>query len=104
MLHLISETELNPYADPRYANNGGGYHQPEFVFSGTIGRVPAKLVIRDTSCGEFGERWSVTLYILEWEFFYYRNTMEDEPKEENTIPKRLVQEIWPILQEYGYTF
>ena len=45
--------ETNPYANPRFANNGGGYSQP--VITG-IFNDGAHFIIEDTSCGDFGRR------------------------------------------------
>ncbi len=49
---IINRVEQNPFADPRKANNGGGYFQPriDFTFKGVKG------FISDTSCGDFGDR------------------------------------------------
>jgi hypothetical protein len=57
---VVRETESNPHADPRYANNGGGYHQPQFVL--TADKLPNwELTLLDTSCGDFGTRYSAEL-------------------------------------------
>lgn len=52
---IVKYEEQNSFADPRKANNGGGYHQPLIVCEmGTH-----TLVIDDTSCGDFGRRYTV---------------------------------------------
>lgn len=57
---VVRESELNEFADPRFANNGGGYHQPQFVV--TSDKLPDwVLTLQDTSCGEFGTRYSAEL-------------------------------------------
>jgi hypothetical protein len=52
IFNINSRVEQNPFADPRKANNGGGYSQPriDFTFRGIKG------FINDTSCGDFGDR------------------------------------------------
>ena len=49
---INNRVEQNPFADPRKANNGGGYSQPriDFTLRGKKG------FISDTSCGDFGDR------------------------------------------------
>jgi len=49
---IIDWVEQNPFADPRKANNGGGYSQPRIDF--TLRGI--KGFINDTSCGDFGDR------------------------------------------------
>ena len=45
---IIDKEELNSFADPNRASNGGGYHQPGYTFD-------------NTSCGDFGTRYRVQL-------------------------------------------
>lgn len=49
---LNNRVEQNPFADPRKANNGGGYSQPRIDF--TLRGI--KGFINDTGCGDFGDR------------------------------------------------
>lgn len=57
---VVRESELNEFADPRFANNGGGYPQPQFVV--TSDKHPNwVLTLQDTSCGDFGTRYSAEL-------------------------------------------
>lgn len=48
-----STQNTNPFYNPRLANNGGGYYQPQTVVEFSNGW---KLVEQDTSCGDFGGR------------------------------------------------
>ena len=52
----IDEEDLNPYADVRFCNNGGGYLQ----YSVTYEINGCTLEYEDTSCGDFGDRYSTT--------------------------------------------
>ena len=54
-INIISEVEMNDFANLSLANNGGGYHQPQFkfVYDGLEG------VFSDSSCGDFGSRYSL---------------------------------------------
>ncbi|RIN92425.1 hypothetical protein [Mammaliicoccus sciuri] len=52
---IIEEVETNNFVDSSKEHNGGGYHQPKIIFeiAGKQG------VFEDTSCGDFGTRFSV---------------------------------------------
>lgn len=56
------EHEQNDFYDPGKANNGGGYHQPYevtlFEYEGQIYRF----IYCSTSCGDFGSRYTKTLF------------------------------------------
>ena len=51
-----NEVEQNPFADSRFCCNGGGYFQPRYDIA--IGDIVVAS-INDTSCGDFGDRFSV---------------------------------------------
>ena len=52
-LVILREEETNAYYDPNKAGNGGGYHQPEYLFRyGSWNGY-----FRNTSCGGFGTRY-----------------------------------------------
>lgn len=57
MIKILKEIEQNEFYNPRYSNNGGGYSQPyyEFEINGEKGSLS------DTSCGDFGDRWELTI-------------------------------------------
>ena len=50
------EVDLNPYTDVRFCNNGEGYPQ----YSVTYEINGCTLEYEDTSCGDFGDRYSTT--------------------------------------------
>ncbi len=64
VFNLNSRVEQNPFADPRKANNGGGYSQPriDFTLRGIRG------FISDTSCGDFGDRVEIVYGNKEYYF------------------------------------
>ena len=59
---LIEEREQNDFFDKRKQNNGGGYHQPFKKYSFEYNNKTYTLVYDDTSCGDFGCRYSVSIY------------------------------------------
>ena len=60
-IKLIEEREQNSFFDERKQNNGGGYHQPFKKYSFEYNNNYT-LVYDDTSCGDFGCRYSVSIY------------------------------------------
>ena len=58
-LILVHAEQGNPYYDPDTANNGGGYDQPQLVYEDTANGI--EVVVDDSSCGDFGERYDVTV-------------------------------------------
>lgn len=55
-------TEQNEFYDPARSNNGGGYSQPCRVTVFEYEGEQYKFVFNDTSCGDFGSRFTKTLY------------------------------------------
>lgn len=55
-------TEQNGFYDPARSNNGGGYSQPCRVTVFEYEGEQYKFVFNDTSCGDFGSRFTKTLY------------------------------------------
>lgn len=55
MIRILEQIETNPYYNPKKSSNGGGYSHPEitFEFNGIVG------TFHDTSCGDFGTRFTV---------------------------------------------
>ena len=58
-----NEENMNPHYDPEMDRNGGGYYQPKITLKLRV-RTPHKefnriFTIEDTSCGDFGNRWSI---------------------------------------------
>lgn len=54
-INIIKEEELNSYYDERRTRNGGGYHQPQYTFE--YGEWTGTFT--DTSCGDFGTRYTL---------------------------------------------
>lgn len=57
--YVIEKTETNPFASRELAGNGGGYSQPLTVLRFADG---VRVEVEDTSCGDFGSRYWVSLY------------------------------------------
>ena len=55
MVTNIKKEQMNPFYDPCFSKNGGGYDQPRYsaVVDGT------EVVFTDSSCGDFGSRYSL---------------------------------------------
>ena len=77
--NIINRVEQNPFANPRKANNGGGYFQPRIDF--TLRGI--KGVINDTSCGDFGDRIQIVWGNKE----YYLDSVSREEEEYSTFSK-----------------
>lgn len=61
---LIKDEEQNWAYDPTACNNGGGYHQPIRVWEFDHDGNHYEFEDNDTSCGDFGRRYSKTLYLI----------------------------------------
>ncbi len=55
-------TEQNSFYDPDKANNGGGYSQPLKKVAFEYEGEEYEFVYDDMSCGDFGRRYTKTLY------------------------------------------
>lgn len=96
----IKMQQLNNCCDERFSANGGGYSQPHYTFTGLWDGKPVDVSVRDTSCGDFGDRYSVKVTQGENTWNYYYNSMGSEPIEEINMPKKLVDflgEYLPVL-------
>jgi hypothetical protein len=58
-LILVHAEQGNPHYDPDTANNGGGYDQPQLVYEDEENSI--EVVVDDSSCGDFGERYNITI-------------------------------------------
>ncbi len=56
-LVILSKEEINDHYDPNKAGNGGGYHQPGYLFR--YGSWDG--YFRNTSCGGFGTRYHLEI-------------------------------------------
>nr|DAW77591.1 MAG TPA: hypothetical protein [Caudoviricetes sp.] len=59
---LIEEREQNPFFDESKSSNGGGYHQPFEKYSFEYENKKYQLVYDSTSCGDFGSRYTISIY------------------------------------------
>lgn len=73
--------ESNPFANPDFANNGGGYSQPE---GGALVELPngsmAVVDYFDHNCGDFGRDAHVSVELLDghsWGFSFGSNSDND---------------------------
>ena len=86
MLSLVSEMNLNnDFYDVNKAHNGGGYYQPCYIYSGEFNNKKIDVQIRDTSCAEFGSRYSVEVYYNDTVTKYYYNSMNNHVEEYGNI-------------------
>jgi len=81
----ISRVSQNPFFDDGKSNNGGGCSQPlvEFEFNGIEGSID------DTSCGDFGARYSVS---YDGKYFLYDNVSEHFT-EESSFSKQNADDV-----------
>ena len=72
-MKVLNEKQQNSFYNESQSRNGGGYNQPliKFEFYGIEG------VVNDTSCGDFGERFTV-----KWDGKTYRLNQVDREKSE----------------------
>lgn len=90
---MVRDDEQNEHYDVRTSNNGGGYHQPFRVWDLMILEdetvVKYRFTYDDTSCGDFGDRYSKRLQRMSFDEkgngkveiigdFYYNNVEGDE--------------------------
>ena len=95
--NIINRVEQNPFADPRKANNGGGYLQPriDFTFRGIKG------FINDTSCGDFGDR--IQIVYGDKEYFFDSVSREEEEYSTFSKFKHSDRQVVKKIKEYtGY--
>ena len=89
-LKLTRKEQLNPAYNPRFANNGGGYNQPDYIFTGAFNGNPVEVSIHDTSCGDFGDRYYIKVTAGGKIWDYYFNSIEREVVEESSMTKEVV--------------
>lgn len=110
----IKSWENSPNYDPDgYSNNNGNYPQPEI--SGVISwkgcRKPIDFYISDSSCGDFGNRYTITLCNgpKEMSGSYWVDEVSgwhEDANTESSIPdNRATRAIREVLKEAtGFTF
>lgn len=77
-------------------------HHHLLKYAGEIAYKQSTVYIDDTSCGDFGSRYGVTIEIDNETYRYELNTMEREIEEESTIPVEIAKTIGPWISELGY--
>lgn len=82
--------QMNPCYNPRFGNNGGGYSQPYYEFTGLFNDKPVKVFVRDTSCGDFGERYYIEVVQDDKTWHYYFNDVGKDIVNESTMPQNIV--------------
>lgn len=64
-LKVLEDREQNPFYDPEKSYNGGGYHQPYQKLTFDVEGKNYTLIYDNTSCGDFGKRYEIDLFITE---------------------------------------
>jgi hypothetical protein len=92
---INKRVEQNPFVNPRKANNGGGYSQPliEFTLRGIKG------CINDTSCGDFGDRITITYGNKE----YFLDSVNREYIEYSDFSNKKHSDIQAVKEIEEYT-
>lgn len=81
---------MNPCYNPRFGNDGGGYSQPYYEFTGLFNDKPVKVSVRDTSCGDFGERYCIEVVQGGKAWHYYFNDVGNDVVNESTMTQDVV--------------
>lgn len=73
----------NPCYDPRACGTSGGYDQPYGGMTVRVGAEHLYIEVEDSSCGDFGERYSIAVYAIERQMKWsvYFNQMDGQYKE-----------------------
>lgn len=64
-LKVLEDKEQNSFYDPAKSYNGGGYHQPYQKLTFDVEGQNYTLIYDNTSCGDFGKRYEIDLFITE---------------------------------------
>ena len=104
-LKVLEDREQNPFYDPAKSYNGGGYHQPYQKLTFDVEGQNYTLIYDNTSCGDFGKRYEVDLFITEskkpvyhFEFNNMDKVEEDELGEYLKVYKEvLTEDLWNSL-------
>lgn len=77
----------NEFYDPAAANNGGGYDQSYGGITVQVGDEHLYIEVDDTSCGEFGERYSIAVYAIErqMKWFIHFNQIDEQKECEKAL-------------------
>jgi|GEM_PF-2222809 len=105
LVSILSE-ETNPYFNPEKAHDGGGYSQPHRIWRGQFGGEPLEVEVFDTSCGDFGRRWSMYVTFMGGS---YRSELDEvdrlDPLDRWTCSGRLPDSLDEfVFEATGYPF
>lgn len=95
-INLVECQELNSFVDVNKAYNGGGYAQPKITYSGYFNNRSIIVTITDTSCGEFGSRYSVDVEYKNKCYEYYYSSVGNYLEEYGNIPQDISDMIYDI--------
>jgi hypothetical protein len=95
-INIVECQELNSFVDVNKANNGGGYAQPKITYSGYFNNRSIVVTITDTSCGEFGSRYSVDVEYKNKCYKYYYSSVGNCIEEYGNIPQDISDMIYDI--------
>ena len=104
-LEVLEDREQNLFYDPAKSYNGGGYHQPYQKLTFDVEGQNYTLIYDNTSCGDFGKRYEIDLFITEtkkpvyhFEFNNMDRVEEDELDENLKVYKEvLTEDLWNSL-------
>lgn len=104
-LKVLEDREQNSFYDPEKSYNGGGYHQPYQKLTFDVEGQNYTLIYDNTSCGDFGKRYEIDLFITEtkkpvyhFEFNNMDKVEEDELDENLKVYKEvLTEDLWNSL-------
>ena len=103
-LKVLEDKEQNSFYDPAKSYNGGGYHQPYQKLTFDIDGENYTLIYDNTSCGDFGKRYEIDLFITEpkkpvyhFEFNNIDKLDEDEDDYLVAFKEVLTEDLWNSL-------
>lgn len=103
-LKVLEDREQNSFYDPAKSYNGGGYHQPYQKLTFDVEGQNYTLIYDNTSCGDFGKRYEIDLFITEskkpvyhFEFNNIDKVGEDEDEYLKVYKEVLTEDLWNSL-------
>lgn len=103
-LKVLEDREQNSFYDPAKSYNGGGYHQPYQKLTFDVEGQNYTLIYDNTSCGDFGKRYEINLFITEskkpvyhFEFNNMDKVEEDEDEYLKVYKEVLTEDLWNSL-------
>ena len=103
-LKVLEDKEQNSFYNPAKSYNGGGYHQPYQKLTFDVEGQNYTLIYDNTSCGDFGKRYEIDLFITEskkpvyhFEFNNIDKVGEDEDEYLKVYKEVLTEDLWNSL-------